>query len=169
MSDTIKRPFVTSDRVTSHFSGTIAEDFFGVMTGEWLGGGIGRGVYVLGTDPSLVIKIETASRSFQNIAEWEVWNDLDRLDSKAMKWFAPCHYISPCGIVLIQARTRPADKRRFPKKMPAYFTDLKYQNFGMLDGRLVAHDYGFHRFVKLGLTASMRIVEWYDDEENNDE
>ncbi len=166
MTGTVRASGVTHDCVTSHFTGTIAQDFFGLMAGEWLGGGVGRGVYVLGTDPSLVVKIETSSHSFQNIAEWNVWSEIEREEYKAKKWFAPCYYISPCGIILIQARTRPTDKSRFPKKMPAYFTDLKYQNFGMLDGHLVAHDYGHNRFVHLGLSASLREVTWRDDEES---
>lgn len=167
MTNTVRGPYVTADRVTSHFIGTIAQDFFALMTGEWLGGGIGRGVYVLGTDPSLVVKIETASHSFQNVAEWEVWDAVSEAKPSVSKWFAPCHYISPCGIVLIQARTKPADKSLFPKRMPAYFTDLKYQNFGMLDGQLVAHDYGYNRFIHLGLTASLREVTWRDDAEES--
>ena len=165
--DTIRRPYVTAERVTTNFTNIIAQDFFGVMTGEWLGGGVGRGVYVLGTDPSMVVKIETAGHSFQNIAEWDVWTEIERGDNKARKWFAPCYYISPCGIVLIQARTRPADKSRLPKKMPAYFTDLHHRNFGMLDGRLVAHDYGYNRFIHLGLSASLREVTWRDDDEES--
>lgn len=84
MSDTIKRPSITRDGVENHFRGIVAKDFFLAMTGDWLGGGIGRGVYVLGTDPSLVVKIETASHSFQNVAEWEVWNQLEASDRKAM-------------------------------------------------------------------------------------
>ena len=163
---TFKGPSVTSDGVSNHFNGAIARDFFNVMAGKWLGGGIGRGVYVLGTDPSLVVKIETANHSFQNVSEWGVWEELEATDNKVLKWFAPCHYISPCGMILIQARTRPLDKSRFPDKMPSFFTDLKYQNFGMFDGRIVAHDYGYTRLVYLGSTARMRIANWQDDEKS---
>ncbi len=156
---------VQDSTVADHFSGVVAVDFFRTMVGKWLGGGIGRGVYVLGTDPSLAVKIETRSHSFQNISEWEVWNDLKNMNNdSAHKWFAPCHYISPCGAVLIQSRTKPLDKSRFPDKMPSFFTDLKYQNFGMLNGRIVAHDYGYNRFVHLGATARMRVANWCDDD-----
>jgi hypothetical protein len=167
MSDgTIKRPSVQDSGVASYFSGTIALDFFRTMTGKFLGGGIGRGVYVHGTDPSLVVKIETATHSFQNVAEWQVWSDLEYTEQDALKWFAPCHYISPCGIVLIQARTRPMEESAFPEKMPCFFTDLKYSNFGRFNGRIVAHDYGLHRFINLGATARMRIANWRDDKES---
>lgn len=166
MSGTVRAPYVTSDSVSNHFTGAIAKDFFNLMAGKWLGGGIGRGVYVLGTDPSMVVKIETASHSFQNVAEWAIWDVVNAAKPLVRKWFAPCHYISPCGMILIQARTRPMDKSQFPKRMPAYFTDLKYQNFGMLDGHIVAHDYGYSRFIHMGLNASMRDVTWRDDEES---
>ena len=164
--NTVKRPQATAESVAGHFTGIISLDFFRVMTGKWLGGGIARGVYVLGTDPSLVVKIETASYSFQNAMEWEVWCDLQNTGNKVEKWFSPCHYISPCGIVLIQSRTKLIDKSRFPKKMPSFFTDLKYQNFGEYDGRIVAHDYGYNRFIHLGATTRMRSAAWRDDEES---
>ena len=164
---TVNRPEVTHATVSNHFTGAIARDFFNVMAGKWLGGGIGRGVYVLGTDPSLVVKIETANHSFQNVSEWGVWEELEATDNKVLKWFAPCHYISPCGMILIQARTRPLDKSRFPDKMPSFFTDLKYQNFGMFDGRVGAHDYGYNRFIRLGATDRMRIANWRDDDEES--
>ena len=157
---TIKRPSVQDATVAAHFSSTIALDFFRTMTGEFLGGGIGRGVYVHGTGQSLVVKIETASHSFQNVAEWQVWSVLEYTNHAALKWFAPCHYISPCGIVLVQARTRKMEQSAFPEKMPSFFTDLNYSNFGRFNGRIVAHDYGLHRFIHLGAMARMRAVEW---------
>ena len=164
-TENIIRPSVTDSDVRSRFNGTISVDLYQLMCGKWLGGGIGRGVYVLGVDPSLVIKVETVGRSFQNVTEWEVWDDLVRADTDAMDWFAPCHYISPCGTILIQARTTPLAKSQAPKKVPAFFTDLKYQNFGMYDGRVVAHDYGFHKFVALGSKCKLQRAQWYDDDE----
>ena len=157
---------VTHDIVRGHFNGVVSVDMFNLMCGKWLGGGIGRGVYVLGIDPSLVIKVETTSSSFQNIMEWEVWNALELAEEEdAMAWFAPCHYISSCGTVLIQARTKPIDKSQAPEKLPSYFTDVKYQNFGWYDGRIVAHDYGYNKFVSLGSKCKLKRAQWYDDDE----
>ncbi len=161
----VVRPHITSDTVRGHFNGVISVDMFNLMCGKWLGGGISRGVYVLGIDPSLVIKVETASTSFQNAMEWEVWNSLEREETTAMDWFAPCHYISECGTILIQARTAPMHKSEAPKKLPAYFTDVKIQNFGWYDGRIVAHDYGYHKFVSLGSKCNLRRADWHDDNE----
>lgn len=165
MTSNIVRPPVTHNGVRGHFDGNVSIDMFNLMCGKWLGGGISRGVYVLGIDPSLVIKIETVSGSFQNVMEWETWSSLELDDGPAMDWFAPCHYISSCGTILIQARTRPIDKSQAPKKMPSYFTDVKYQNFGWYDNRIVAHDYGYHKFVSLGSKCNLKRVTWYDDDE----
>ena len=164
--DVIRTP-VTSDNVRAHFTGIISVDLCNLMCGKWLGGGIGRGVYALGIDESLVIKIETASTSFQNIMEWETWTSLELDETDAMDWFAPCHFISPCGTILIQARTKPMDKSQAPKKLPAFFTDVKYQNFGWYEGRIVAHDYGYNKFVSLGSKCKLRRAAWDDDEEEN--
>jgi len=60
------------------------------------------------------------------------------------RWFAPCRRISPCGIVLIQERTRPLPHGELPKELPDFFTDLKPENFGLIDGQVVCHDYALH-------------------------
>ncbi len=164
-TNNIIRPSVTNDIVRGHFNGIVSVDLFNLMCGKWLGGGVSRGVYVLSIDQSLVIKIETTSHSFQNVSEWEIWNYLEGYDTDTMNWFAPCHYISPCGTILIQARTTPLDKSQAPKKVPAFFTDTKYQNFGMYDGRVVAHDYGYHNFVRLGSSCKLKRAQWHDDDE----
>lgn len=48
--------------------------------------------------------------------------------------------------------------------MPSFFSDLKYQNFGVLDGHLVAHDYGYSNILSQGLTKRMRKAVWRDDD-----
>jgi hypothetical protein len=107
----------------------------------------------------LVLKIEVASESFQNIVEWELWQD-NRDYKKVAQWLAPCEFISPCGIILAMKKTTKPTPSDYPKSMPYFLVDFKYTNFGMLDGRLVAHDYGRHR-----VTASTRRkkVEWWGD------
>lgn len=69
------------------------------------------------------------------------------------------------GIALIQSRTHPfIDKEEFDmavakvpgKKLPSFFDDVHYGNFGLLDGRLVCHDYGFTHFLKNGVDKYWR-------------
>lgn len=159
------QPSVTHADINRHFTDDIVvHEFFDLLCGKFLGGGVGRGVYVLATDPDLVVKIETRNYSFQNTTEWAIWQDLTAEGNKMSRWFAPCHSISPCGIVMIQSRTRPVSKEMFPNTMPSFFSDLKYQNFGVLDGHLVAHDYGYSNILSQGLTKRMRKAVWRDDD-----
>lgn len=130
---------------------TVWWDFVGAMCGDFLGAGVAREVFVLATDETKVIKIEHAARSFQNVEEWGVWHGIEyNFASKWRKWFAPCHYIGPAGAVLVQSRTTPLTTP--PKSIPNIFTDTKLDNWGLLDGRPVCHDYGLNLLTHSGLT-----------------
>lgn len=133
----------------------VLHDFVELFCGEKLGEGVGREVYVYALDETKVIKVETTAHSFQNITEWQVWQEVQH--TQYAKWFAPCHWISPCGIVLIQSRTQPVKKP--PEKIPNFFTDLKAENYGRLKGRFVCHDYGLNLLVANGL-GRVRMRKW---------
>jgi hypothetical protein len=111
----------------------------GVLLGERLGIGSARKVYQCRIDPGLVVKIEKGGRSFQNVNEWEAWSFLGK---KHCHWLAPCLHISSCGAILIQKRAEPIRKGDLPKRIPSFLRDIKLENFGMIDGRLVCIDYG---------------------------
>ena len=144
--------------VMEYLENTIAKDLFAAFAGECLGNGCARTVYVCAQDEGRVVKIETPSQSFQNVEEWNTWCDLAALPV-GKKWLAPCHYISPCGTVLIQSRTYPAQKSRFPGKVPTFFTDTKYENWGLIGNKLVCHDYGYNNARLHGL-GQMRKADW---------
>jgi hypothetical protein len=135
------------------------EAFFMLTDGGMLGQGIARKVYASTLNPDWVIKVEEGGRSFQNVKEWEMWKFVH--DSPHAKWFAPCLSISASGSVLIQKRTEPMERARYPKSVPAYFTDLHYDNFGMLDKKFVIHDYGMLLNTQDGLTNRMRVAKWW--------
>ena len=124
-----------------HWPESIKVDFIDLFLGKYLGGGTAREVYTYQLDETKVLKIEYASASFQNAREWQIWHDLKDAKDYA-QWLAPCHWISPCGMVLIQSRTLPAREKDLHDRMPAFITDMKRANYGMLNGRLVCHDYG---------------------------
>lgn len=136
-----------SDAVFGDFSPAVHRDLFGLLLGEKLGEGVARRVYVNNLDATRVVKIEDTARSFQNIAEWELWQTVK--EGPLARWFAPCYHISPCGVVLVQERV--ADVAAFPASIPAFFTDLKAENFGRRGRQFVARDYGslLGRFVHL--------------------
>lgn len=124
-----------------------------VFVGEQIASGTFRDVYECPLLPDCVVKIEDKAQSFHNIAEWEVWNLVK--DTRWARWFAPCRTISSAGAVLIQARTQPA--KAFPKNIPNFFADLKLENFGLLDGRFVCHDYGYNYLLDHGLAAGKLV------------
>jgi len=136
-------------------------DFVALFRGERLGSGIAREVFVLRTDPTKVVKIEIADRSFQNVMEWTTWHDLKA--TKHAKYLAPCHWISPCGVVLIQERARPLTPEHENVRLPSFLTDTKRANYGVLNGRVVALDYGTNLAISDGAFASkLRKPEWWD-------
>lgn len=116
-------------------------ELLSVVRGDKLGEGVARKVYAVLLNDSLVIKVESASRSFQNVAEWEVW-DWVKSDTSLARWFAPCRNISACGLYLIQDRCEPIRDSERPKTLPAFLCDLKRENFGLLNGKVVCCDYG---------------------------
>lgn len=145
----------------------LKNELFGAVCGKLLGSGSARQVYEHKFDPTVVIKFELNAGSFQNIIEWETWQRIVKIEELA-KWFAPCVMISPNGAVLVQRRTRPASQ--YPDKVPAFFTDLKLQNFGVIaspeaddntQGQFVCHDYGLHLMLEKGMTKRMRKADWW--------
>lgn len=142
---------------------------FNLLCDEQIGRGMTRTVYSSLLLPDCVIKVENDSyRShFQNIAEWQVWQMVR--STPAARWFAQCKWLSPDGRILIMERTRPALPKRYPDKVPVWFTDLKRSNWGLVDDNkgahrwLVCHDYGTSLAIQEGtVTKRMRKAEWHD-------
>lgn len=118
------------------------DDLINLICGEELGDGISRNVFVFYLNPKWVVKIAVDCDSyFQNITEWMIWNELSEW-KKMKKWFAPCKFISNSGRILIQQRTEPVRLSDIPEKIPYFFTDQKLDNYGMINGQFVCHDYG---------------------------
>lgn len=146
------------------FQNVVEKDFFWTICGERLGGGMSRDVYSCTLDPTVVIKFEDGQRRFQNIMEYEAWQEVEQ--TEFAKWFAPVVSISPCGTVLIQKRTKPLKASRYPDEMPAFLGDFKHTNYGMYKGHLCAHDYGRTRLMTAGLTKRMIHANWVHDLES---
>ncbi len=138
----------------------VALDLFQLLTdcGDLLGSGVARHVYPYGLDARMVIKFEQ-EHNFQNTTEWQVWNHVKHTDFA--RWFAPVEFISPCGRILIQRRTQAFETdKKLPERIPAFFTDTKIENWGLLKGKPVCHDYGYHLLLEQGMTKRMKKAEW---------
>lgn len=149
--------------MNNSFNTTVSRDLFNAVCGNLLGEGIGRKVYECKIDKSLVVKLEESG--FQNVKEWEIWQEVKNYTGKLRHIkdsFAPCEYISPCGIFLFQKKTEKATRNMYPEKMPSYLLDRKYSNFGLYEGRLVCHDYGMQSLCN-GYKLKMVNADWWDD------
>lgn len=142
-------------------SRTVSLDLFDILLGKKIGYGSGREVYEHRLDSSLVVKIETSAGSFQNIMESHMWHEVS--ETPFAKWFAPVVAISACGTVLVMKKAEPARKDEYPEKIPSFFTDRKYQNFGMIKGKFVCIDYG-STILTRGFTKKMEKAKWWSDD-----
>lgn len=138
----------------------IHKEVFRLLCEDEIGSGMSRRVWTSPFLPGRVVKTEEGSRRFQNVFEWETWNQVK--DTKWARWFAPCVTISPCGGVLVMERTSRPTEKQFVARMPVFLTDFKRENYGMLKGRLVCHDYGTNVLMQTGLNDRLKKVEWWD-------
>lgn len=126
-------------------------DLLLMLCGQKIGAGTFRSVYEFNMNhKKMVIKVEPNNTDC-NITEYLLWDEIQGLTNElawVKDWFAPIHWCSPNGKVLIMERTRQLDKER-PKKVPYFFTDVKSGNFGWIGNKFVCHDYGFiNKFIK---------------------
>lgn len=119
------------------------QDAFNLLCGDKIGGGAHRTVFACRLLPNMVVKVEDEHwRYFANMKEMTFWCD-HRHYRKVGDWLAPCEFMSPDGRILLQRRIDPLPlSYEMPEKMPAFLTDFKRENFGLMDGRLVCMDYG---------------------------
>lgn len=141
----------------------VYRDGFNLLCGREVGRGMTRTVFECNVDKSLVVKVESAEvrTHFQNMVEWLAWCRVAGTDVE--RWFAPVVEMSPDGRLVLMKRVDPLPSRHRPTHMPAFFTDFKPNNFGVLDGRVVCCDYGSHLLHEVGMTKRMRRVDWRDD------
>lgn len=143
---------------THHFKTIIGLDIAGMLLGDYIGSGAFRDVFAHATSEQHVVKVEDGAGSFHNIAEWETWKAVE--NTPYAKWFAPCSHISPAGTILVMRRVEHCSELFLPKRVPAFLTDLKVENWGLLDGNPVACDYGLTLLTERALTKAMRGVKW---------
>lgn len=137
----------------------IFEDAFNMLCGNKLGRGIHRDVFECKLRPDLVVKVEydIDFRYFANVLEMKFWTDHAQYKAVA-NWLAPCEFLSPDGRLLLQKKVSPVRHNELPEKLPAFLTDTKTNNFGILDGRLVCVDYAM---TIPNPSTRLRAVQWW--------
>ena len=124
----------------------VITDLITSLCGEHLGTGVFREVYDYNLDDKYVIKIEPENTNC-NIIEYMIWNEVKGLINNSewvKKWFAPVKWISPNGRILVMRKTIDCGEKKkpLPEKIPAFFWDVKLDNFGWIGNDFVCHDYG---------------------------
>lgn len=143
-----------------HFKSVLARDVAGMVLGDYRGTGTYRCIFDHASDPELIVKVENGHQCFCNVREWDVW---ERVKETALaKWFAPVVAISSSGVVLVMKRCAEVPVQLLPEHVPAFFTDLKAENWGLYEGRPVCLDYGNHLLIEYGMTKRMRRARWED-------
>lgn len=136
-----------------------AVEFMDLCLGNLIDNGLSRYVYECKLNKDYVIKVETSNEFGvkQNIMEWGFWNfNID--NTGITKWLAPLVDISPCGTFLIQKRCEPLpDDYALPEYVPKFLTDLRRDNFGLLNGNFVCLDYGIPKPV---IDTKLTKVRW---------
>lgn len=141
------------DDAINDWSAGVNRDFVRLFCGKLLGNGMSRQVFVLETDTTKVVKVESYGRYFQNVREWETWQALGH--TKHGKYLAPCFSISPNGSVLVQERVDPITPEALRNaRLPDFLCDFKATNYGLFKGRVVCCDYGTNLLHTIGATSS---------------
>lgn len=122
-------------------------DVLDFILGRNIGEGETRTVYDFRMDPTVVVKLERPKDgfNFNNTEEWNIWHNVAHHYPQYKKFLAPCIRISNGGRLLLMKKTTPITKEKMPVKIPYFLSDVKRENWGVLDGRIVCHDYANSR------------------------
>lgn len=132
-----------------------------IFIGKRLGYGIHRTVYEVPTDKSLVLKVATDAPEI-NFLEMEIWRMVK--DTEIAKWFAPCELISDYGVFLLQKKATRRGHGEYPKMIPSFFGDCKYDNFGWIGKQFVCVDYAGYIASSMShkWNGKMKKADWWE-------
>lgn len=144
----------------------ISDSILDLCVGDIIGEGYSRTVYEWLPDPSMVLKVAKEDNMYRgissNILEFELWEwvAFGETHKKAKKWLAPVHRITKDGRCMLMAKTEPLKTSELPEKVPCWMTDIKQENVGLYEGRVVIHDYALNLVTDKGLSKKMRKAVW---------
>lgn len=154
---------MTEKELMKRFTGKTYKSIAGAIRydcGPLIAQGLNRDVYECKHDPKWVVKIQR-TQNFDNIIEWKIWNAFYHAPDHR-KWFADCLTTTESGLVLIQKRVTHGAIEDYPKKVPAYFTDFKIQNYGWIGKRFVCCDYSNSLEIMTGIVPDkLRSAKWW--------
>jgi len=145
---------------------SVTGDEFGFFLGKKLGEGCTRAVFQFYFRDTLVVKVATSIAGQQhNLIEQKIWDEVR--DTKYKKHFARIFGVSPTGMFLVMEKVKFKEQKFYPKKIPHFFTDRKYDNYGwaVTDKRgFVCCDYA-NLIITNGITDKMVKADWWGSDE----
>lgn len=133
------------------------------ILGKRLGSGVHREVYEYNLNPKeYVVKVgRDEGGRLANLKEWMIWDEV-RERPEIKKWLAQVFDISVGGKYLLMARAELGRKSDYPKKIPHFFMDTKYKNYGWIKGKLVCLDYASAAITN-GFGSKMKKADWWEE------
>lgn len=132
---------------------------YNLLIGNYIGEGEYRTVYECCLRDDLVAKIEKPEKrhAFANVHEFSIWQEYKEIEAVRM-WLAPIYIMSDCAQILLQSKVSsvPVDFV-WPDKLPSFLGDIKRENFGWFENRLVCIDYANTVFKA---NTRMKAVKW---------
>jgi len=139
----------------------ILDELSDTLLGEYLGEGSTRTAYEIRHDKTKVLKVaKNVDGCHDNILEYRIWKDI--CNTEFSKYFAPIHGVSSSGMYLVMDKVdTDRSHKEYPIKIPVFFYDTKYTNYGFLNDNFVAIDYAMFNFT-LALSSKTKKADWYD-------
>lgn len=132
-------------RIDLALSFDLSYDMLDILCGEKVGEGNTRIVFDCNLMPGYVVKIEKDITSHDNTMEYEMWYSVKHQPEKA-KWLAEVKWLSNNGRILIQKKAKKItdrNKKNIPSEVPAFLSDMKFENYGFIGKQFVCFDYAF--------------------------
>lgn len=137
----------------------VLNSFLRCHLGELLGEGAFRYVFQHPEKKNRVIKIDVG-QSLSNATEFNIWNDIKDIPDVA-KWFAPVHECTPDGRILIMEKVDTTRRiEDYPKMVPSFFGDVKWNNFGFIKDQFVCIDYAINSMYVTGAKVKLVKANW---------
>ena len=110
-----------------------------------------RIIYPYSETEVMKIAHTTIKQNFIECCLWEMYHD----DPLGRKWLAPVTGYTQDFRAIIMRKTEPITDAEMPEKVPTFLDDVKSQNWGRMDDKIVCHDYG-----SLNFQLKTRLRKW---------
>ena len=95
-----------------------------------------------------------------NLIEQKIYEEVEYTDYG--RHFAKIYGVSPTGQFLIMDKVFHKEPKKYPERVPHFFTDRKHSNYGWVGNRFVCCDYA-GTFLTEGFTKKTIKANWWEE------